>query len=374
MPKHIYFDESGFTGNNLLHPEQNYFAYGSVSSEPEEAKDFVEYLIKKYGIQGGELKGSKLVRFSKGRKAIDEIHAKYEGRVKVSISDKKYALACKLYEYIFEPCYSEINSLFYNIGFHEFISNILYLELVCRAAGAEEIFTEFESLMRALDADRLISLFSSSQHPENSPVISQIREFAQYRHEDVRSELESLSSSRAGKWILDLTNSALFTLLANWGSEHGQLVAVCDSSKPLEHDPSLFNAMVGNEKQLFTEIAGRNHPITFNLARPIEFSDSKTCHGIQIADAIAASAVYAYMQRNDPSVQRWREWLVGVGDYGSVLPDFDKLDLDTVQAKRNAVILMELHSRAKSGKDLINGMPEFIRACSLSLMHSSRGA
>lgn len=132
MPQKIYFDESGFTGNNLLHPNQKHFAYGSIATDDTEAKEFVTGLIKKYGIQNGELKGRQLVKFNKGRKAIDEIFEHFEGRIKISISDKKFALACKFFEYIFEPCISDINSLFYGIGFHKFIANILYVEFLAR--------------------------------------------------------------------------------------------------------------------------------------------------------------------------------------------------------------------------------------------------
>lgn len=88
MSQKIYFDESGFTGNNLLAPDQRYFAYASVATDDNEAALFVSELVAKYGIQGGELKGSKLVRFNKGRKAIDEILGRFSKRLKVSISEK----------------------------------------------------------------------------------------------------------------------------------------------------------------------------------------------------------------------------------------------------------------------------------------------
>ena len=100
IPQKIYFDESGFTGNNLIHPHQEFFSYASVATDDEEAKDFVEYLVRKYNIQNGELKGTNLVKFNKGRKAIDVILKQFQNRIKVSISNKKYALACKFFEYV----------------------------------------------------------------------------------------------------------------------------------------------------------------------------------------------------------------------------------------------------------------------------------
>lgn len=368
MPQKIYFDESGFTGNNLLHPDQRFFAYASVATDDQEAKDFVESLIARHGIQASELKGSKLVRFNRGRKAIDEILSHFESRLKLSISDKKFALACKFHEYIFEPCFSEINSLFYGVGFHRFIANILYAEFVARGAGAEAIFSEFEELMRSQDEKKLSNIFSSSVHPENSPIITQIREFAQFRANDIRDELESIGNAGVGKWILDLTDTALFTLLANWGTEHDEITAVCDPSKPLQYNQEIFTAMIGRKDRVFSDAFGENHPITFNLSGPIQFADSKITHGIQIADAVAAAAVYVFSGADDEHAKRWREIIARVGHYGSIIPDLDEVKLNDMRAQRNAVLLLELHSRAKEGKSLTDGMPEYVKLISRRLI------
>ena len=360
MPQKIYFDESGFTGNNLLHPRQNYFAYASVATDDDEAQQTVERLIKKYNIQGGELKGANLVKFAKGRRAITEVLDAFDGRIKISVSDKKFALAAKFHEYIFEPCYSEVSSLFYGIGFHRFIANVLYMEFIARGAGAEELFTEFEALMRDGSGEDLITIFSSSAVAEHSETIRLIREFAQKRHQDIGSELETLANGSTGKWVLDLTNSALFTLLANWGSEYDVLTAVCDHSKPLQHNQELFTAMVGNTEKHFTNIAGEQHPITFNLSGPIEFAASHDSHGIQIADAIAAAAVYVFSGATDESADRWRHIIARQAHYGSVVPDMDEVRLELRRAQRNALLLQHLHQRAMKGLSLTEGMQHVI--------------
>lgn len=360
MPQKIYFDESGFTGNNLLHPNQQYFAYGSVATDDTEAREFVSALIRKYGIQNGELKGRQLVKFNKGRKAIDEIFNHFEGRIKISISDKKFALACKFFEYIFEPCISDINSLFYGIGFHKFIANMIYVEFLGRGAGAEQIFEEFEQLMRNRQEEGLERIFSTSIHPENSQALIQIREFSQYKAEDIRTELASLTDIGVGKWILDLTNTALFTLLANWGLEFEQVTAICDTSKPLLHQQSFYDVMINREDRHFSHAFCGESPITFNLSGPIEFADSKITHGVQIADAISAAAVYALGSSPDDHSEKWKNFIPEIGHYGSIFPELDKLNLRDSATQRNAVLLMELHSRAKKGQSLIEGMPEYI--------------
>lgn len=370
MSQKIYFDESGFTGNNLLNPNQTMFSYGSVATCDEEAKDFVEYLIKKFGVQNGELKGSKLVRYNRGRKAISEIFNRFNGRIKVSLSNKKFALSGKFFEYIFEPCISENNSLFYGINFHRFIANILYLEFIARGAGAEELFVEFEELMRTDSLDRLNSLFSSSVHPENSPIMLQIREFALSQKDAIKKELESFPGDGAGKWVLDLTNTALFSLLATWGLEHEQLTAICDDAKPLQHNQQLYNGMINRTDKHFSHIGGEEQPITFNLSGPIQLVDSTTYHGIQLADAIAAASVYAASGATDKHANEWRELFPDIVIYGSLMPDFKHVDLSRYEVQRNAVTLLELHSRSINGQSLLDGMPEYLRTISQELIYN----
>lgn len=360
MSQKIYFDESGFTGNNLLHSRQNYFAYASVATDDSEARETVERIIRKYNIQGGELKGSKLVKFAKGRKAITEILDAFEGRIKVSVSDKKFALAAKFHEYIFEPCYSDISSLFYDVGFHRFIANVLYMEFITRGAGAEELFAEFEVLMREGNGQTLETIFSSSAVAEHSGTIRLIREFAQKRLQDIRGELASLANGETGKWVLDLTNSALFTLLANWGVEYEVITAVCDHSKPLQHNQELFTSMVGNTTRTFSELAGQQHPITFNLSGPVEFAASHEAHGIQIADAIAAAAVYVFSGGKDESADHWRQIIARHAHYGSVVPDMSEVKLELQRAQLNALLLQHLHQRAMQDMSIIEGMPQVI--------------
>lgn len=367
MTQNIYFDESGFTGNNLLHPDQRFFAYASVATDDDEARAFVERLSATYGIQGGELKGSKLTKFSRGRRAIDDIFLHFGHRLKVSISNKKFALACKLHEYIFEPCFSSISSIFYHVGFHHFIANMLYLGFAARSVGVDEIFTEFEEFMRSGERTS-DAIFPTSALIETSSIMTQIREFAQYQAPHIRAELAALDDSGVTKWILDLTNTALFTLLANWGLEYDEITAVCDPSKPLQHEYDVFTAMIGRTDRIFTDAFGQPHPISFNLSGPIQFPDSKITHGIQIADAVAAAAVYALSNTNDEHATRWREVVAKIGHYGSVLPNFDEVNPKSLRAQRNAVLLMELHSRAKSGQSIVEGMPEFVNLISQRLV------
>lgn len=346
---------------------QHFFSYASVATDDDEARVFVENLVAKYRLQGGELKGKRLVQSYRGRQAIDDIFEQFEGRLKVAISNKKFALACKLFEYIFEPSISSINSLFYGIGFHRFIANILYVEFEARGAGAEAIFNEFEALMREKAEPDLESIFSSSVHDDNSEVITQIREFAQCQADDIREELLSIGTSKVDKWILDLTNTSLYTLLCQWGTKYSRLTAVCDPSEPLKHDPTIFESMIGREDKITETFFGRSQPITFNLSGPVAFADSKHTHGIQIADAVAAAAVHVLSGAEDDHAVRWRSVIIPIcADNGSVLPDKSEVSLKDWKSRRNANVLAELHARATAGVSLTDGMPQYLRKLTAS--------
>lgn len=358
----LHFDESGFTGNNLLHKDQEIFCYASLECPHDEARAFVEHIVGKYHIQNGEIKGGNLLKGARGKRAVDEIVQNFKGRFKVSLSDKKYALAGKFFEYIFEPAISSVNSIFYAINFHRFISNALHLELFVRGAMAEEIFEDFERLMRTGDFEGLKTLFSVSKSNGISPVLEQICDFAMYNKRSVIEELDGYVGKGAGKWVLDLTNTALFSLLAEWGKEYDQLTAYCDHSKPLSEDQEIFKVMINREEKKFSNVAGFDSPITFNLREPLNLVDSKVVHGVQLADAIAAAFAYACDRNNqDVYAEKWRGLIEESVIFGSVFQDYDHVDLRKVEVQRNALLLQELTERSKEGVSLTQDIGEYIK-------------
>jgi hypothetical protein len=361
MTQNIYFDESGFTGNNLLSSEQAYFTYASVASSDNEAKEIVEYLVYQYKLQGRELKGGNLVKTERGRKAIEDVLCYYSGRIKIFTSEKKFALAGKLYEYIFEPAIAEINAVFYQIGLHRYIANALHREWTTNASGAEAIFSEFERLMREMQEDSLPKLFAASEGSEYSKILAQISEFAQYRADDIREELASLAGTDTGKWVLELTTTSLFRLLAYWGQKHECIDAICDKSGPLRDNQDIFHSMIGNTQNLSMNLNGQVHPISFILIGPLRLEDSLTTHGIQIADAIAAAANYVYSGAEDEFGLRWRDILLKPGIAMGPLPEEHWRMEDRINTRICGLVLDELHARAVSGRDHVDGMIEFVR-------------
>ena len=128
----IYFDEAGFTGNNLLDPEQPAFVYAGVAMNKERAARLHSDALSRFRISAQELKGASLLKNVRGRKAISWILAESRQYSHVMVANKEYALCGKFFEQIFEPALSDRNSLFYAIGFHRFIATLLY---ICNRTG-----------------------------------------------------------------------------------------------------------------------------------------------------------------------------------------------------------------------------------------------
>lgn len=356
----IYCDESGATGNNLLNNEQPFFTYASVAVNDNEATNCVEQVIKDYKIQGDELKGLNLLKFNKGRQAIKYILQKYQNQLKVAVFHKKFNLACKLYEHIFEPTIGANNTLFYNLGFHKFISNLLYLEFQQRGEYAEEIFADFENLMKTKDEKQTNYLFSSLFLPNISPILNIIRTFCICHRDTINQELNSLQDTGVGKWVLDLTHSALFSILAEWGQEFYQLNVFCDVAKPLQQYQGLLNVMIDQKDKLFMQLSGEQHPISFNLSSSIELVDSKNYPGIQIADVAAAACAFCYNKPFDKNAAEFKEYLPKIISPYSVIPELEDLNLDTLNAQRNFLLLEELVARSLNKEPLLEGIQEFI--------------
>jgi hypothetical protein len=335
----IYCDESGFTGNDLLDKKDTVFAYATVAINHEEATEYVNNIIQKYKLQGGELKGRNLLKSAKGQKVIAEILRNFNGRIKVAVYHKKFNLACKLYEYIFEPVLAQKSSLFYQIKFHRFISNLLYVYFVSQSADAEKIFSDFQKLMRSLEDTELNYLFDSSKTPGILP-FDDIKTFCIHHRDTINQELNSLRGTDTGKWILELSTSALFSILCDWGKEFNQLKVFCDVSKPLKGNKELFDCWIGIEDKMYIDFfQGVEEPITFNLSQEVQFVESDKFPGIQIADVAAAACACAFREGNNEKTESWIEHIPGIIGGHSVIPDLSYIDPNTLDATRNLIVV-----------------------------------
>ena len=363
----IYCDEAGFTGDNLLDSSQEVFVFAGVAMKDERASEVVERTIRDFKLQGSELKGSRMLKTDQGRRAITSVLKSCAEDARLVSHLKKFALACKFFEYIYEPALAEQNSIFYGCGFHLFVGNLLWAMLRTRDASAETIFEDFSKFVRDGNTEALTHIFPSAGlvvDLESDPLAS-ISIFAMINRNSIQAELDSARGDGSKpSWILDLTTTSLFSVLRYWGEVYDELDVVCDKSKPLETEMDILKAMVGRRDHVRMRVFRKETQFTFNLVREPRLVDSRQYPGVQIADVFASGLARAWQQwfrgEADPTEKEWLATTQACHLDDNVWPDLDLIDLDKRSGFVNVFVLRELADRSVKKEDLFRGMPELI--------------
>lgn len=355
----ISCDEAGYTGPALLDVAQPYFVYASHDLCIAESEALIADIRARFPIQAAELKSQGLKRRNDWPAICEMITGRCAGRVIVIASDKKVALAGKVFEYLFEPVLEDNNGLFYTIDFHRFIMNAVH-EVLSKADNPYgELATQMQRFMRTFDPETAPSLFAEAagRHPV---IMERILTFCRGYADVIAQRTSHLrpGNSTTGKWALDLTSTSLFTLiLSGWGHRHDRLTVLCDDSKPLKDGDVLFDGFIGREGEEQLEAGRYQVPIRGNLTGPIEFGSSMTHPTLQVADLVAGVTAHALANEVAPEVRRW------VWDHmhmNYIMADPSLSSQASPTGKMGRAVLKELARRAAAGEDPLEGMPRFV--------------
>jgi hypothetical protein len=365
LPRLISCDEAGFTGNDMLKSGQPHFAYASHDLALDEATDLLREARRAFPVQMPELKAALLLKSARGRKLLEFVLSRVQGRYITTLYEKKLSLACKLFEYIYEPVLQSNNMLFYTNNLHRFVAMYLYIQLV--GAPVRKLADEFERFMRSLDPSDAPTLLGSSPSEAPDPMIGQILRFARGYNVLIAAETRRLNRSGEGKWILDLTTTAIFSHLAAWGERHDLIEVVCDDSKPLLALGDAFDVMINRPERVRLDAFGKRRAITWNMAKPLAFASSASHPGVELADLLAGVAAAVPRSAGEPALQPLAEHVLPHMHEDCILPDFGVLDLSGKEAPVNWLVLEELASRADAGDDPLLGMEEVYAIAKLHL-------
>ena len=356
LPQRIYCDEAGFTGDRMLDANQPMFTFASVAMNDSEAQELVREIYRAHRVEAEELKGSRLMRSRNGRKVVLETLKGMRGRYLVTVYDKKLSLACKFFEYIFEPVLARNSSLFYENDFHRFISTVVYISFLYGEELVVKIITQFEQFMRSLDPQDAPVLFGGQTRDSDfQDPLADIARFIDGYRETILQE-----SSHVRNWTLDLSLSALWSHLGYWNERFFILHVLCDDSKPLRDlAPTVDDIMVNRPDWVTVQMRGKVRPLTFNLAQPVEFGSSAEQLGVQLADVASSAFLQALTHRAEDWSQAFlREFEPHVHE-DCILPDISYMDIKTPACAVNALILRELGQRAIEKRDPLHGMAEW---------------
>lgn len=348
----IYCDESGFTGNNLLNRDQQFFSYTGVNIGADESREYVKWFKNKFKIKQEELKAHKLLARPNGRDAVTELLFEFKERTKTACSLKKFSLSCKFFEYIFEPLLAEKNSIFYQSGFHLFIAYAIYIHAFSTESSAEDLLQDFENFMRGRPLREDAQLFSKNS--ETAQVVAKIMEFASIHRDKILEEFNDLGVYK--RWILDDSLSHLYPILTHWTEDTGDILVVCDESKPLASAKETIDAFVGRKDQVWQRLNDQEWPLIPHLSEPVIFASSCNEPGLQIADIMASAT--CYMLKNKATCEHAAQWwtILTPTIVTGIFPDHARFSRPNDEVLSHMCILEALIDRSRHGHSLLDGI------------------
>jgi hypothetical protein len=309
-----------------------------------------------------------LVGSSPGRKLVTALLEECGQDSIVSVWDKRFTLATQFVEHVFEPVLAEQNAIFYRIGFHKFISNLLYVSFVARTPRAVRAMEAFQRVVRARGDENIEQIFpGDASLLAGADELLDIETFVRCHWRTVADYIDTRDKQDPiYRWSLDASLSALWSLLISWSErvDPEPLIVTCDELKPLYEIRDRCELMIGRKDRPLVEFPTGTHSPVFNLAEPLRFARSHDEPGIQIADVVVAAAVYATRNPDEAYSKKWLE-MMGSG-VQRISAEVDHIDLTTPSGAVNAIVLKELVRRSILGQNLFVGIPEVIRTAYLT--------
>ena len=355
MSPKIYFDESGFTGTNLLNQNQTVFTYSAVGLDNKKAEELINTIKTNYPTQAQELK---FKNYSKSSKCEDfclfviNLLKDYSG---VVVFDKKFALCAKFFEYMFEPVIANVNSYFYAANFHLFITYKIYdllgnLQKTPLLANFENVMTQDNKYLEFQNFANNILPKLSIQRKSKRTFEENVYTFISLNKRLIERELQDLSGNTpTDKYTLDLTTTAFLSLCGFMTEKFGKVEPVYDYSKMMDAHKDIFDGFVGRKIEFETPVFNRKFKVF--ITKELMAANSKLEPAIQLADLLAGITSYAYSRQNSKVI----EALVNNNLIASaVIPRTIEMQIVNLYPKEYEKILNMLVKRSIANKSLFD--------------------
>ncbi len=282
-------DESGYTGFDLLNPNQRFQGASAVSITDEEAARLIKEHFPK--LKATELKYRALARRPANRERLLNLQRDVLSQNKciTYICDKRYLLMLMFMDYAVEPFYYERGLDFYEDGQNYSLASLLYLlgPTLFGKVNFDALMSAFQRAINAKTKDATSDLVSTVRSVEWGKLPEALGPLAYASPEC----LEAITTS-------GLTTDAAFVVLQSLIS---RMEIMSEGAYRVEHDRSknLLNYHVLLERYIAHDhVAEFRQSKIAKLKFPLKLSevtqvDSKESPAIQIADILIGAAVGA---------------------------------------------------------------------------------
>lgn len=307
---HIFCDESGNTGSDLLNKEQPVFSLASTCLDADVAARLIKPLLRRGQT---EAKYSKLKGSVSGQNALIDFFMSPElssSTAKAMLADKRYYLITHLVDKLIEPPLREHGIDMYAANANVRLTNVWYYagNSVFPYGHWEKILKAFEQALRC-PGNGTFAIFDQALTVAASKT--------SYEDRDLMTGL-LLARGRLNEFIGIYRNSVTFdpapdlltALVHKWMEEYpGKFNLTHDKSKPLARNEKFFRALMSDVPSRIFGYGDRQVEMPLRVSA-FSFADSKDFAQLQVADIIAGAAIDALLSwSGNRSAQAYHEKL-----------------------------------------------------------------
>ncbi|HHX6621092.1 TPA: DUF3800 domain-containing protein [Pseudomonas aeruginosa] len=285
----FHIDESGYTGFDLLNPEQQFQGAAAVAITHDEAARLIRTHFPK--LQAPELKYHALARRPGYRQPLLNLKRAVLDQHKcvTYICDKRYLLLLMFMDYAVEPFYYERGMDFYQDGQNYALASLLYTvgPTLLGKEGFDAMLAAFQQAIKSKTPQALEALVRAVRELDWQQLPEALGPLALAAPECLSAIATPGVSTDAAMVVLQSLISRMEVMAAGpYRVEH-------DQSKNLLTYHELLQRYIDHQDEIEfrqTQIAGIRFPLKLSSVTQV---DSKTSPAVQIADVMIGAAIEA---------------------------------------------------------------------------------
>lgn len=340
MPiKNLYFDESGFTGYNLLDAQQPVFVIASCDLAPEASGRLLQSVFPRY--QAAEFKFSNIWR-SNNRARLVEFGrecAALADNVFFWRTDKRFAVLTKVIDFLIEPYIHAAGYDFYADGFCWKYCNYVHYGLV--EFGEPALY------------DSLIRLYQTFSRNPNRQTLQELQQLLRIMANSLDEPIQIFFEQMAmGAGLFEeyhdldtfsgsdeLYVTTMLAIIGHWRRQTDDDLAVFHDTTAhfFRHRP-MWETITSPDVPAQVHRAGDGTDIVFPLrVTSTTAVDSENCRAIQLCDVLAglSTKVFSHDQLPDEEQRLIRDVIeAGFGEMSSNGIRFEPVFPDRIPPRR----------------------------------------
>ncbi|WP_240454121.1 DUF3800 domain-containing protein [Halomonas sp. NO4] len=289
MMECFYIDESGYTGFDLLNPEQRFQGAAAVAISDDEAARLIREHFPK--LQAPELKYHALARRPGYRQPLIDLQRAVLSQHKcvTYVCDKRFLLLLMFLDYAVEPFYYELGQDFYKDGQNYALASLLYTvgPTLLGKAAFDDLLATFQRAVKEKTPQALEALVKAARKLNWREMPEALGPLALGTPECLSAIATPGVSTDAAMVVLQSLITRMEVMAA------GPYLVMHDQSKNLLRYHELLQRYIDHQDEVEfrqTQIASIRFPLKLSFVTQV---DSKTSPAVQIADVMIGAAIEA---------------------------------------------------------------------------------